>query len=906
MLGYLAVEAKPISRSYLAQLFWEDKSEARGRGNLSRVINNLTKLLPGWLLVDYHTVQLNPTFVDQTDISSFKTYLAQGSLGDLVRAVMLYRGDLMADLTLLDCPEFDIWLSGERERWQRQAVQALQQIIDHYLSRSEYDVAISFVERLLDITPWREESHQQMMMILARIGQRSAALTQYEICRRVLTQEFGVEPSAETTELYNRIKAVALKPQHNLPAQPTPFVGRETELGRATHHLSDPDCRLLTLIGPGGIGKTRLALQATQLITQYHYIAFLHGIYFVSLAPVQSVDLLASTIADTIGLSLYGAAKPDRRLLDYLHHKEMLLVLDNFEHLLDGVELIRQILEQAPDVKILVTSRTRLNLRWEWLYEVNGLPFEDTFTHGSSPPRGVSQMLPTQPLSALVLFEHIARRHKSDFSISDQNRTIVTRICQLVDGTPLGVELAASQIQTHSCEEIVQGIEQNLDFLTTSLHDVPSRHQSLRAVFDYSWRFLTEQAQQVFCRLTVLEGGFGLDAAEYVANATGQIIAALVRHSFLQQHRSGRYEIHERLKQYGYEKLKSSQQNYLLAKNKHCTYFADYLKQRELHIGGRQNESLHQINVEIRNIQGAWRWALRQKQTKTVLKLSQGLFEFYDLKGWFKEGKDTFEHALKSFTGNLPLEEYVKISEVSDDESLACDKILYAYSWYSVRLGGLNEGIRVVEQGLAISQKVSTPEGLNNEALLLTLKGIASWQIGDYQAAQESLQLSINLSKKIQNSFTLISSLSHLGITACAIGEITKAYKAHQECFLICKESAELIGLSCGYIYLGQVAYLMKDYEQAVSLLQEGIKLGETIDYLFIVGVGLAYLGYTISMMGKLDQAIHHCQKGLSIFNEFEETYGQTLVLNYLGHIQWTTEAYQDSRKSFRAALNIA
>ncbi|MCB9102397.1 MAG: tetratricopeptide repeat protein, partial [Anaerolineales bacterium] len=818
VLGYLAVEAKPISRSYLAQLFWEDKSEARGRGNLSRVINNLTKLLPGWLLVDYHTVQLNPTFVDQTDISSFKTYLAQGSLGDLVRAVMLYRGDLMADLTLLDCPEFDIWLSGERERWQRQAVQALQQIIDHYLSRSEYDVAISFVERLLDITPWREESHQQMMMILARIGQRSAALIQYEICRRVLTQEFGVEPSAETTELYNRIKAVALKPQHNLPAQPTPFVGRETELGRATHHLSDPDCRLLTLIGPGGIGKTRLALQATQLITQYHYIAFLHGIYFVSLAPVQSVDLLASTIADTIGLSLYGAAKPDRRLLDYLHHKEMLLVLDNFEHLLDGVELIRQILEQAPDVKILVTSRTRLNLRWEWLYEVNGLPFEDTFTHGSSPPRGVSQTLPTQPLSALVLFEHIARRHKSDFSISDQNRTIVTRICQLVDGTPLGVELAASQIQTHSCEEIVQGIEQNLDFLTTSLHDILPRHRSLRAVFDYSWSFLPDEAQQAFGRLAIFEGGFEMDAAEQVAGASLRLITVLINHSLLQPVTSERYTMHDLVRLYGREKLTAVPEEYEATKTSHGCYYLNFLHQIDMyHTRTRETVTFHK-DLEINNVRAAWEWAIEQGRVDELENSGMGLFELYELRGWYHEALTVFELALdkvKTIYDSAPVQRGFEKSELSH----MYGRFLAWKSWFIIRIGNFKQAQKFLHQALSLLDD-ATGETRPSAAFPLYQLGLIEWYLGNYSGAKQYLDQALYISRNQNELMVKALTIFHLGLTAYAVGDYVDARRRHQECLSLCEEFDEQNTIGFSYICLGRVEYALENCDQAKYLIE--------------------------------------------------------------------------------------
>ncbi|MFQ5615328.1 MAG: BTAD domain-containing putative transcriptional regulator, partial [Anaerolineales bacterium] len=390
LLAYLAVQGQPVPRSRLADLFWGDKPEASGRNNLSRVLSNLSTLLPGCLEADRYTVRLNPNIPFELDVAEFETKITQGDAASLAEAANLYRGDFMEGIYLDDCPGVEIWMVSERERRREQAAQALQTLVEHHAWRGQYQEGLAYTARLLALDPWREEAHRQKMLLLARTAQRSAALKQYDKCRRILAEELDVEPSHETKALYERIRAAGEQPRHNLPPQPTPFVGREDELAEIGRLLVNPDCRLWTLAGPGGIGKTRVALQAAG----EKIGAFLQGVYFVPLAPVRSAEFLVSAIAEAIAFSFYSREAPQDQLVNYLREKEMLLVLDNFEHLLDGgtrpgeagprvagggaaglgADLLVEILQGAPEVKLLVTSRERLNLREEWVLEVQSLP----------------------------------------------------------------------------------------------------------------------------------------------------------------------------------------------------------------------------------------------------------------------------------------------------------------------------------------------------------------------------------------------------------------------------------------------------------------------------------------------------------------------------------------------------
>ncbi|MCB0165993.1 MAG: AAA family ATPase [Anaerolineae bacterium] len=902
LLGYLTVAMRPVTRSYLAHLFWEDKSETRGRANLSRALSNLSKLLPNWVLADYHTVQFNAAAVDQIDIIQFKSLIDHGQISDLVRATLLYRGDFMAGINLADCPEFDGWLAGERERWQRQTVNTLRQLLNYYLDQTELEVAASFAAQLLRVEPWHEETHYKMMLILARTGQRSAALAQYELCKQALSEAFNVEPSAETVDLYNRIKAMAHKPHHNLPAQPTPFIGREAELATVAHQLSNQACRLLTIVGPGGMGKTRLAVQAAQKIAQYQFRTFLHGIYFIALAPIRSLDHLVSTVAETIDISLYGAANPLERLLSQLQNKEMLLVLDNFEHLLDGVELIQRILEQTPDIKILVTSRTRLSLRWEWLIEIQGLKYQITAEDNMSLTVGHHQAGQSKGLSALTLFEHVARRTKPGFSASNQNREIVTRICQLVEGLPLGIELAAVQVYDHACEEIAHGIERNLDFLTTSFPDIPPRHRSLRAIFDYSWEYLSDQEKKAFCRLSVFEGGFQQEAAEQVAGATRQTLTLLVDSSFLQRHNSGRYSFHQYLAHYGSERLKTSSQEFEHAKNQHCTYFAQYLRQREVQIGGQQKAWIYQLDLEIANIRAAWRWAVEQTKLNEIDQAIDGLFGYYELKGLFVTGVETFKWAAEQFA-----QIKATASGFQDQNSFytTYGRILTVQSWFYVRLGLISNAEQLLERALLLL-KPDTLQGQQDRSFAFCQLGLLNWYLGNYASGQKSLEAGLNLSRLAGNTWLTATNLHVLAMVVASTGQYSLAQEFCADALEKYEAIEEQRGVSIEHIYLGYLAMINEDYSKAKQLIQKGLAIGQAIEDPFSTGIGLTYLGVVTSLSEDLSAGKQLCLESMLNFDETSEQYGRSLSRNQLGRITWLADEFKASRRYFIEALEIA
>lgn len=903
LLGYLAVQDRPLARSYLADLFWGDKTEAQGRNNLSRALNNLTTLLPGCWQADYYTVRFLLTSDYWLDSHAFAKFCTQADPASLTEAVDLYRGDFMSGLYLDDCPEFETWLVVEQARWRQQAFQTLRRLINHYTYHRNYDQALSLAARFLALAPWEEEAHRLLMLLLARSGQRSAALAQYDACRRLLQEEVGVEPAAETVAIYKRILAMAATaPRHNLLAQPTPFVGRAEELGQIAKLLHDPTCRLLTLMGPGGIGKTRLAFEVAAQIAADKILHFLHGVYFVPLAAVTSADLLAATIADALQLSFYGAADPKTHLVNHLRDKEMLLILDNFEQLLAGTNLVVDMLQNAPALKIIATSRTRLDVRWEWLFDLQGLDLPEP--PPSLPPHRGRVWEGVERFSAVQLFLQTARRVQPSFTLTEAVKPAMVRICQLVEGLPLGLELAAAWVRQHACEAIVQEIERTLDFLATSMQDVPPRHRSLRAVFDYSWEFLSATERQVFSQLAVFRGGFRPEAAAQVADASPAILTSLANKSFLRRDATGRYDMHELLRQYGLEKLKEVAGAYEETQDRHCTYYAEFLAQRVISQGGNQQEMLSEISVENNNVRASWRWAVEWRKLVEISKLTESLFNFHELRGLFQEGETIFAWAAVELAAGKMMATSPDQFTFSAEEGQVVGQILARQAWFSFRLGLNNKAMKLLEQAQIILQDVGH-DTQPKSGFFLYLRGMAAWHMGEYREAQQFLYESLAVGREVNDLFITAASFVHLGLTAQALGEYAEAQLLHQEGLKIFQEMNERRGILIELACLGNIAYTLGEYIQAEKLLRESLAIGLMGDP-FGTGFSLYHLGVLAFLKNEYKEARQWFQESLKIVEEAAEYWVLVHVLVYLGHTACAVEDYQEAKKHFFQALSIS
>ena len=590
LLAYLAVESdRPHRRETLTGLLWPDWPDTSALTNLRNSLANLRKAIgdreaavPA-ISANRETLQFSMDGGSSVDVHTFRSLTAPDqAIERLEEGIALYRGPFLEGFGLKDSPLFDEWQQRVRDQLLRQCLSALERVSEYHEQSGNLEKAIAVALKQVDLAPWQEEAHRRLMRLLALNGQRSAALAQYETCRHLLQKELGVEVSPETTLLYQQIlKGELAAPAEtpgssstptqlfttpDLPTWQIPFVGRRVLLGEIQERLMDPDCHLLTLLGSGGSGKTRLAAETAARQAP----AFPDGVCFALLAGLQPGASIIPSVARALGFKSREEGDPQQQVLVYLRNKALLLVLDNFEHLLTQANVVAEILQVAPRVKILVTSQVRLNLSGEHLVPVSGM------------------RVPEQPLtsvedalrhSSVQLFMEGARRVAPAFSPTLADLEQILCICRLVQGSPLAILLAAGWMRLLSPAEIAAEIaSHSLDFLESEWQDVPERQRSLRAVFDYSWRLLNERERQVLAGLAVFRGDFSYPAAQQVCGASLQDLMKLVNHSLLERTSEGRYRLHELVRQYGEEKLHEFPDQDQSVRDQHAAFYSSALK----------------------------------------------------------------------------------------------------------------------------------------------------------------------------------------------------------------------------------------------------------------------------------------------------------------------------------------
>lgn len=982
LLAYLGIEHdRPHSREKLAGLFWPEQSEETAKKNLRQALSNLRKNLDETtnpnpvLIVTPDSIQIHSGEMVWSDTATFSENMVcceahrhryletcQPCIRRLQEMVVLYRGDFLQGFFIDGCLEFEDWLLILRERLHQQVLVVQHTLARHHEQRGEITQALYYARRQVELDPWREEAHQQFIRLFAMNGQRSAALRQYDICRKVLAEELGVEPAPETTELYLAVRRGEIEKlasltagkarRSNLPVLTTSFVGREDELAHLDEILADPNTRLLTLIGPGGIGKTRLALEAAdnQIFT------FKDGVFFVSLVGVATPEFIKPAIAESLGMPTGGTLDLTAQLINFLREKELLLVLDNFEHLLPGAEMLSDMLKNAPGIVIIVTARESLNLQAEQRYEVSGLRY---------PAEGEVSESRALLYAGIKLFVERARRIQRDFQPDAAALPWLVQICRLVEGMPLALELAATWILNFTLEQIVNEISRSLEFLAAPMRDLPPRHRSVWAAFEHSWQQLSPQEAAIFCKCSAFRDSFSLSAAQAVSGANLQILVALTEKSLIRQTAPDRYEMHELLRQFGEEKLNTGPDAFATHLAYAC-YYAGKLDELSLSLkSAGRSQALAELTVESENLLHAWRWVAQietvPERDSLLESMLDSLYQFFEAHGLWQSGIEILtlalpnagqnRAALLTYLGLLHsrmqqldqakplLDEALELAqEASDEDELALiyfalstleyfsdrleqavemglmalqyhpDPYLAAQVWNRLgtthNLMGLPDQARAsYETALSLWQQVGIPAGIAD-----TLSNLGEYLVdmGDYNKANQLLRQSVSLCREDDDRPRLGYSLSRLGYGLSMEQSFAEAEACYQESLEIFREMGHRGNMAVLYIRLGNLCNDPVDYPKAQKYYEMAIYLLREIGNVSTLAAALANLGATVFLLGDHDRAQALLQESLGLLRPTGRLWSIAHALISLGHVYLAKNDEKQSLVCFQEGIPMA
>ncbi|MCA9957894.1 MAG: tetratricopeptide repeat protein [Anaerolineales bacterium] len=938
LLAYLAVTGTSHSRETLAALFWPEADQTRAFAYLRRTLWEINQMLgEGWLEAERSSVALRWPAEMWLDVREFTRLTAIGAgLDDLATAVFLYRDDFLAGFTLRDAPDFDEWQYYEVDHLRHALAQALAQLVTGLAQVGEWETAVAHARRWLALDALHELAHRQLMELYAHMGNKAAALRQYETCARILADELDAIPEAATTALYDRIRRGDFSPaakesvhveiplppvspppamRHNLPAATTPFIGRAPELAEVTRMLLDPALRLLSLVGPGGSGKTRLALQAAAQLSAAPPLIFADGVYFVPLAALNSPENIIPAIAKALRLSFFKEGElPRQQLFDYLRSRSLLLLLDNYEHLLangSGAAQVSELLTVAPQVKIMTTSRVRLGLQAEHLYMVQGMRVPDWQT-------AVSWQTTSQPLTDLItpyssvqLFVAAAQRAQPAFTLTPATLLPVVRICRLLDGMPLALELAAAWLSLLTLAEIETEIRQNLDFLATEMHDVPERQRSIRAVFNYSWTLLTEAEKEVLPQLTIFQGGFTREAAQHVAGTSLPILMALMHKSLIRREENGRFTMHELLRQYAAERLHDDPELWVRARDRHSHFYMDMLLRE-----GRRMQSTAQragfdvVELEIENMRAAWLWAMVQQQYEMVLPTLNPLLYFYLVRATLTELGDLLAMVLEdletavptpppvpqqpdaahllyarllalqswvvssNYTALQPVTFSTKALEIIDSWGIAAQiglPLTLAAVIYAYRVDGA-EGLEMGWRSLAYLRQQGDRWAV---ALAINMLGACLHSLGERHGVKELLHEGVAISREIGDYLVLAYNLTTLAWVLTDERAFQQALQIDQECQALFEEVGDRAGAANNLWSLASVYDVSGEYALAVQHYQRSHRLYLELGRRPEVANCLGWESQMWQRLGEYEKALVLRQQALALYQEMGDDNGE-------------------------------
>lgn len=683
----------------------------------------------------------------------------------------------------------------------------------------------------------------------------------------------------------------AVPVSNHIPLPPTPLLGRDSELEAMERLFNHSECRLLTLTGMGGVGKTRLAIE----FAARQQPAFSGRVFYVPLAPINSVDAVMAAIADVFGFVFSGPSDPKEQLIDYIAvelKQPVLIVLDNFEHLLvqsltgdkqGAVDLVSQFLQCLPNIRILATSRERLNLQGEWTYELHGL---------AVPPQESSGKL--EDYSAAALFMQSALRTKADFELTDTEKPALIQILQLVDGTPLAIELAAAWVGMLSCQEIAQEIRSNIGFLTSSMRNIPERHRSLRATFDHSWKLLSDQERDALSCLSVFQGGFDRSAAEKVVGATLPLLASLVSKSLVRRVENGRYDLHEVIRQYASSHLDDDKTRCIETCDLHSEYYLNFASGYEKKLkSSSQQAVMREMSLELDNLRTAWEWGIKHGKLEAVAKAVRSFGWFFEVAGLLRDGIDQLELLAQALQKRKRNDELNRL----------------------LGLVFLHQGLLYFRKGLFVradelyKDSITMLRPTKDRALLadaLIFSGTITHLNGEYTKSRDLLKEGLECAQASNDQWFEAYALYNLGYVDSLMGDYQKGYEQMLAALDMWRTIGDPLYIALALNFLVPTLIRLRLYDEAKGFMRESIGLCERAKNRWGMGTAYRFLGSAYLAEGQYIEAQGHFQKSLEIFGEYTEGWDIALSLFYLGEVGMMAGNLTEATENYLKALQIS
>jgi predicted ATPase/DNA-binding SARP family transcriptional activator len=838
VLVYLALADGPVPRDVLAGLLWPDRPQDVARANLRGAVHRLRRLVPDHLEATRTALALNHTW---TDARALETLMRERRLRE---AVALYRGDFLGGFVVGGSPGIEAWLSLEAERYRDMVVGALEQVVIAALAAGEVDEALDHGRQLLRIDPLHEPIHRALARALARSGRRAAALAQLEACVRTIEEELGLEPDPATLRLAASIRDGSVEADdfdaaphavprsasgpadRDLPRFAGPLVGRDAELELVARRLSDRDCRWLTIVGPGGVGKTRLAVAAARAVAD----AFADGVHYLGLAGVRDPGFVTRALATALRLDPLPPGDPAHYVEAYLRDKQVLLVVDNLEHLTDAAPQLAGLLRRAPAARMLATSRSRLHLSEEWILPLDGL---------------------SDDADAERLFTAHAARSGATWAAEGAGPA-VREICALVENMPLALELAATWTNALPLERITASLRSQPMLLRAPRPDAPERHRSLAAAFDASWELLPEHLRAVLARLGVFRGGFAAPEAQSVALATEEDLLALVDRSLVRARGDGRYDLHELIRQYALAHL-TARSELEATSRRHLHAYLELARPAASQLIGRDLEhGLARLGAEVDNVRAALAWGLdRDTDVETAIELVEAMEPYWRLTCAIEEARGFLARA-EPWLGSLP------------HRAAAVRAALGHFAWMAGDHGEAEE----VLGAAAGAWDRSVPSGRVGRAKTLVSLGMTAWSQRRFDLA--TARFSEALVELDENDWPWWRgiALGWLGKTAAATGDQDVARRNLDASLEVFARIGNPWGMGLFAAIAAELHFARGDLHGARRLGESAAELLERVGFKHALGPAYDVLALVAGRTGAQREATRRAMQAIATYRE--------------------------------------